>query len=224
MKILIVEDEALTATFLEQTLLQLHHTIVDIVDNAQACKDVLKQQKIDLILMDINIKGSVDGLQLAQEIHKQYPVKIIFITSYNDSKTIEEASLSSPIGFLIKPIIKSNIEAIMMIASTQLSCVPTKEKQESNQVSFGSLHYDIKKSIFTRNHEIVQLSKLETKAIELFLQNIDNSISSETLMYTLWNEEKPKSSIRELLSRLRKRLPELKLKNYSNIGYILYSN
>ena len=223
MKILIVEDEVLTATFLEQTLKQLDYEIVDVVDNAIACKDVLKEKKIDLILMDINIKGATDGLQLAQMIAKQYPIKIIFITSYNDSKTIEEASLSSPIGFLIKPIIKSNIEAMMMIASTQFNCEQKTEKQKENSIYFDSLQYNKKTNIFTRNNEIIQLSKLETKALELFMQNLDKSISSDTLMYTLWDKEKPKSSIRELLSRLRKKLPELKLQNYSNIGYILYS-
>lgn len=220
MKILIIEDEPLTATFIKQTLNQLGYTMVDIVDNAVACEDILKEKEIDLVLMDINIKGSVDGLQLAQKLNTQQQIKIIFITSYNDSETIKEAALSSPIGYLIKPIIKSNIEAIMMIASAQL-CSSLERKEKA--IYFDALKYDLKSKLFTRDKEIIQLSKLETKALELFIQNLDSAVSSDTLINTLWNDERPKSSLRELLSRLRKKFPELRLQNYSNIGYILYS-
>ena len=225
MKILIVEDEVLSAKFLKLTLEKLGHEVVSIVDEAEACKNVLRDSAVDLVLMDINIKGSTDGLQLAREISKLYALKIVFITSYSDSQTIKEATLSSPIGFLIKPIMKSAIEAIMMVASVQWNNEQVKEIEvEVEKISFGALHYNLEKNLFIRNNEIVSLSKLETKALELFMQNINISVSSEQLMRTLWQEEKSKSSLRELLSRLRKKLPELKLQNNSNIGYILYSN
>lgn len=224
MKILIVEDEILSAEFLKLTLQKLKHEVISIVDNAETCIGVLKENAIDLVLMDINIKGSMDGLQLAKEISKLYNLKIIFITSYSDSQTIKEASLSSPIGFLIKPIIKSNIEAIMMVANTQFTYEDEEKEKEVDKIFFGALHYNFEKNLFIRNNKIVSLSKLETKAVELLIQNINRSVSSEQLMNTLWQEEKSKSSLRELLSRLRKKLPELKLQNYSHIGYILYSN
>lgn len=223
MKVLIVEDEMLSAEFLKLTLQELNHTVIATVDDAVDCETILRENIVDLVLMDINIKGAIDGLQLAHIISKNYLAKIIFITSYNDSQTIKEAALSSPIGYLIKPMIKSTIEATMMVASNAI-CTQSIDQTKDKKIFFGALSYDLRKKIFMRGKNVIALSRLETKALEVLLSNLNKAVSSEQLIYTLWKEEKSKTSLRELLSRLRKKLPELKLQNYSNVGYILYSN
>ncbi|MFX4253351.1 response regulator, partial [Aliarcobacter butzleri] len=81
---------------------------VFITDNAIDADILIKEKNIALIFMDINIKGPKDGLQLATEISKKYNIQIVFITSYQDTQTIQEASLSTPLGYLIKPIIKAD--------------------------------------------------------------------------------------------------------------------
>jgi DNA-binding response OmpR family regulator len=220
--ILVVEDEPFTAQFIKQTLEKVGDHQVFIVDNAQACTVALAQKTIELIFMDINIKGPVDGLRLALSISKRHGIRIIFITSYHDSETIKEASLSKPLGYLIKPIIKSDIEAIMMIATTQLM---TQQKKEAHQAatsfSLGPLHYNKHTNTIACSDESVKFSRLEAKALKVFLQNPDVVLSSEKLLEEIWGDERSKSSLRELVSRLRKKLPSLNLQSYSNIGYIL---
>ena len=216
MNILIVEDEFLTSKFIQETLYSLGFLSVFITDNAIDANIMLQEKNIDLIFMDINIKGPKDGLYLAIEISKKYNTKIVFITSYQDTNTIQEASLSTPLGYLIKPIIKADIESIMMISKNFFNYY-----QESTFINIDIYKYDKINNLLYEDEKLITLSKLENKAIEIFIKYLNLPISNEILISYLWQEEKNNSSLRELISRLRKKVPNLKIKNYSNIGYIL---
>lgn len=217
MNILIVEDEFLTSKFIQETLYSLGFLSVFITDNAIDTNIMMQEKNIDLIFMDINIKGPKDGLHLAIEISKKYKTKIVFITSYQDTNTIQEASLSTPLGYLIKPIIKADIESIMMISKNFLNY----NQKEPTFINIDIYKYDKINSLLYEDEKLITLSKLENKAIEIFIKQLNSPISNETLISYLWQEEKNSSSLRELISRLRKKVPNLKIKNYSNIGYIL---
>ena len=216
MNILIVEDEFLTSKFIQETLYSLGFLSVFITDNALDANIMLQEKNIDLIFMDINIKGPKDGLYLAIEISKKYNTKIVFITSYQDTNTIQEASLSTPLGYLIKPIIKADIESIMMISKNFFNYY-----QESTFINIDIYKYDKTNNLLYEDEKLITLSKLENKAIEIFIKYLNLPISNEILISYLWQEEKNNSSLRELISRLRKKVPNLKIINHSNIGYIL---
>lgn len=216
MNILIVEDEFLTSKFIQETLYSLGFLSVFITDNAIDANIMLQEKNIDLIFMDINIKGPKDGLYLAIEISKKYNTKIVFITSYQDTNTIQEASLSTPLGYLIKPIIKADIESIMMISKNFFNYY-----QESTFINIDIYKYDKINNLLYEDEKLITLSKLENKAIEIFIKYLNLPISNEILISYLWQEEKNNSSLRELISRLRKKVPNLKIINHSNIGYIL---
>ncbi len=216
MNILIVEDEFLTSKFIQETLYSLGFLSVFITDNAIDANIMLQEKNIDLIFMDINIKGPKDGLYLAIEISKKYNTKIVFITSYQDTNTIQEASLSTPLGYLIKPIIKADIESIMMISKNFFNYY-----QKSTFINIDIYKYDKTNNLLYEDEKLITLSKLENKAIEIFIKYLNLPISNEILISYLWQEEKNNSSLRELISRLRKKVPNLKIINHSNIGYIL---
>lgn len=216
MNILIVEDEFLTSKFIQETLYSLGFLSVFITDNAIDVNIMLQEKNIDLIFMDINIKGPKDGLYLAIEISKKYNTKIVFITSYQDTNTIQEASLSTPLGYLIKPIIKADIESIMMISKNFFNYY-----QKSTFINIDIYKYDKINNLLYEDEKLITLSKLENKAIEIFIKYLNLPISNEILISYLWQEEKNNSSLRELISRLRKKVPNLKIINHSNIGYIL---
>ena len=222
MNILVVEDEPLTVQFIKQTLQAMEHRVW-CADNSSGCKNILECEVIDLVFMDINIKGSVDGLQLALDVTNNYQASIIFVTSYRDTDTINEASLSKPLGFLIKPVIKSDIEAIMMVASTQHKANMASKTSNSNIITIDALKFDKKTKNVTCSDKNIKMSKLEKKTLEIFLHNPNIVLSSEELLDEIWGDKRSKSSLRELISRLRKKLPKLKLENYSNIGYILHT-
>lgn len=219
MNILIVEDEYLTSKFIQESLYSLGFLSVFITDNAIDADILIKEKNIALIFMDINIKGPKDGLQLATEISKKYNIKIVFITSYQDTQTIQEASLSTPLGYLIKPIIKADIESVMMICKNFFN--HSNNEKDSIFINIDIYKYNKINNLLYENEKLIALSKLENKTIEIFIKYLNTPISNETLISYLWQEEKSNSSLRELISRLRKKVPNLKIKNYSNIGYIL---
>ncbi len=103
-KIVIVEDESIVALELEQRLIDSGYHVVGIADNGDTAIKITSEMKPDLILMDINIKGAIDGIETAARIRKILDVPIIYLTAFSDKATLEKAKLTSPYGYLIKPV------------------------------------------------------------------------------------------------------------------------
>lgn len=113
-KITIVEDEALIADHIALCLEDLGYEVAAILDNGIDLLEFLKKETPDLILMDIQIQGEIDGVDLAHKINKSYKIPLIFITSNTDKSTIERVKITEPAGFIVKPYtikdLASNIE------------------------------------------------------------------------------------------------------------------
>ena len=101
--ILIVEDEAIVALDIEEKLIDLGYNIIDIVDNGKSAIECCSKHCIDLILMDINIKGNIDGIDTAKTILNNNNIPIVFLTAYSTNEFIERSKNISPYGYLLKP-------------------------------------------------------------------------------------------------------------------------
>ena len=220
MQILIVEDDFLTAKFLQKSLALQGYGQPIIADNANDSLQKAKETKIDLAFMDINIKGPVDGLQLAYKLYSQYKVNIIFLTSYHDSQTIKEASYSNPLGFLIKPVNAPDVEATMMVAKQKIRAT---QSGNTDTIELGSYLFDKTTHSVSFQGENIALSKRESAALAALATHHGSSISSYALMEQIWGQNKSSSALRELISRLRKKLPKLQITRHSNIGYCLHA-
>ena len=223
MNIVVVEDEGITSLFLSETLKELGHNVLAIVDNANSLFEFEQKNKnIDLIFMDIQIKGSIDGIKAAQKIYAvNKKIEYVFVTSYKDSETIKEAQSVEPIGYLIKPVIESDIEAIMMIAEVKTSKYIPESQNEKN-IIIDTFTYNIDSRILFNSNQIVELTHKELTCIDYLFKNKNNYVSIEQLINVVWDgEEKGVNSLRELMFRLRKKVPSLNIKNTPKIGYIL---
>ncbi len=113
-KILIVEDEPIIATDIELSLEKLGYEVTGIEDNINDALVSIKENKPDLILLDINLEGDEDGIMLAQDINKDFRIPFIFLTSNADQLTIQRVKRTYPAGFIVKPFnekdLLSNIE------------------------------------------------------------------------------------------------------------------
>jgi DNA-binding NarL/FixJ family response regulator len=89
-KIVIVEDEVITQRFLQDIFSQYDTAVVGCFDNAGDLLANIKGLACDMILMDINIKGPVDGIQLARKILEKHDLPIVFIPAHKDDETLEE--------------------------------------------------------------------------------------------------------------------------------------
>lgn len=102
-KILIVEDERIVAIDIKATLEDEGFEIVDIVISGEEAIKKALELKPDLILMDIFLKGQLNGIEATQQIKEKMDIPVIFLTAYEDKKTMDKAQETNPLGYIIKP-------------------------------------------------------------------------------------------------------------------------
>jgi len=101
--IMVVEDEGLVAMELKEELESMGYHVSYTADSGEDALKNLLTAKPDLVLMDIQLKGAIDGIQTAQQIFSEYHIPIVYLTAYSDEKILSRARESEPYGFLIKP-------------------------------------------------------------------------------------------------------------------------
>ncbi|MGV9203990.1 MAG: metalloregulator ArsR/SmtB family transcription factor [Promethearchaeia archaeon] len=104
LKVMIVEDELITAEAIAVLLRRINYNPTVIVTSGEEALSKIKEMDLDLILMDIILAGNLDGIETAKIIHRKYNIPIIFITAYGDKKTLDRAKLAEPYGYIVKPI------------------------------------------------------------------------------------------------------------------------
>ncbi len=152
-KVVIVEDEMLIRKQLEAILRKLNYEVLKSFANADSFLDCLPSLSPDIILFDINIRGSKNGIELAQIVRDKYSFPFIFITSYADRETIEAAKITRPNGYVIKPFDERDIMIIMEIALYNAQSI-----QESSQLNKERIEKKHKVSLTER--EYITLSDL----------------------------------------------------------------
>ncbi|MEH2231207.1 MAG: response regulator [Nostoc sp.] len=103
-RVLVVEDEYILAINLQETLESLGYVVLDIADSAEGAIAKATELRPNLILMDIRLRGETDGIQAAEQIWHHLQIPIIYVTGHSDKSTVERARLTSPFGYILKPI------------------------------------------------------------------------------------------------------------------------
>ena len=115
-KILVVEDESITAMDIAETLADLNYDVVDVVDTGELAIASAHEYKPDLVLMDIVLQGDMTGIEAAAIIQKDLQIPIIYLTAYTDPKTLEQARNTEPFGYILKPIKSADLQSTLMMA------------------------------------------------------------------------------------------------------------
>src|SRR5580692_3543042 len=115
-KILIVEDDPLSALDLRQEVERLGYEVVGMAESADEALMASEENRPDLALMDINIAGSMDGIQAARLLHETHRIPVIFITSASDDLTVARAARAPLYGYLVKPFKLNELKASMHVA------------------------------------------------------------------------------------------------------------
>lgn len=103
-RILIVEDERIIAEEIKNILTDLGYTVAGIVDTGEKAIEMVKKDTIHLILMDIMLKGDMDGIETSNTIKSISDIPIIYVTAYAEEKQLERAKITEPFAYLIKPV------------------------------------------------------------------------------------------------------------------------
>lgn len=138
LKVFIVEDEPIYADQLEILVKQAGFWHIGGADNAAEAFEMIQTIQPDFILLDINIKGDVDGIELADRINKlDEEIFIIYVTSYQDERTFARASKTAPIAYLSKPIVEQDLLRTLDLLVNRIGDLPQSEDKGSiSETSF----------------------------------------------------------------------------------------
>jgi len=101
--VLIVEDELIIAREIEHRLKELGCAVIGIAETGREALQVLEIATPDLVLMDIGLRGALDGVETAREIGKRWSVPVIYVTAFADEKVVQRARSTGPCAYLVKP-------------------------------------------------------------------------------------------------------------------------
>lgn len=120
-QVLIVEDEHIAAMEIREMLNDIGYEVTDIVDTASSTFESLEENPADLVLMDIQIPGEMNGIETAKKVKKDYNASIVYLTAYSDDENIQQAKESDPEGYLVKPVTEADLKSTLEIVFKQSS-------------------------------------------------------------------------------------------------------
>jgi DNA-binding NarL/FixJ family response regulator len=129
-KLLLVEDEAIISMSIEETLNKLGYNNIRTAFDAATASEYLANEKFDMVLMDINLGGGKDGIDVMNEIKKHIRIPLVYITGNSDAVTVNKAKYSEPDGFIIKPFNETDLKITLELV---LHKAKNKLKKEERQ-------------------------------------------------------------------------------------------
>ena len=114
--VMVVEDEAIVAKDIQRQLTRFGYGVAALASSGEEAVEKAAQVHPDLVLMDIRLKGELDGIQATQEIRRQSDIPVVYLTAYADEQTAERAKATEPNGYLLKPFEGRELQMAIEIA------------------------------------------------------------------------------------------------------------
>lgn len=178
-KIFVVEDEIIAAESLTCDLQQLGYEVVGKTNSAEKAIEKIQQLQPDLVLLDIKIGGNVDGIELARELNKIFPIPIVYLTAYADSDTLQRAMKTSPYGYIVKPYKKQDLATTISIALQkyqEIRRLKTQLTVQQERLNFLSKYDEV-----TQLPNQLSLVENFNAILEVFYQQVDQNNPHEDI-------------------------------------------
>ncbi len=242
--IIIVEDDEITSLNLNLSLQKHNYDIIAICDNATCAKNKIQAYKPDLVIIDISLDESNDGIELGKIVRQKYNIPFIYLTSYSDDDIISQAKHTEPYGYIVKPFDPNSLHATIQMAlfkykmenerkdnidSLKVDKLNLEKLLYSKRTSdkpigpFGdNYHLDISICETFYKDKKIKLTKKENAFLRLLVAQLGIVVSFEQAMNYVWDEHgATENSVRTLVWRLRNKLETDIIKNASGIGYYI---
>jgi len=201
--ILIVEDEGVVAMELEESLQAQGYDIADIVDNCYDACEAHRKQNVDLILLDVNLKGPCDGIETATRLTEIRDIPLIYLTAFTDSSTLERAKKTFPAAYLSKPYQITNLCIAIEMAmhnfayrkmpEAKVVLMEEAKKERKGEPKESMLHFN--NSIFIKqNYKFIKIG-----LDDIFYLEAD---SNYTYIYTQEKKYAIRHSLQNVMDRL----------------------
>ena len=209
-RVLVVEDEPIIALSINQSLKESGFEITDIAKNCDEALSSIRENEPDVILMDINLENSKDGIEIVKDIQKIRNIPVIYLTAYSDDETIGRAIETNPVGYLLKPFKSVDIKSTILLSMYKLNQT-TQAIIENNTNLGGGYSYNLKHKNLYYKQIPIKLTIKEAMLLFILIEAKGSIISFDELGHQLWpNSVVTASALRTLIYRLRTKL-EFKL-------------
>lgn len=115
-RILVVEDEHIVAMGIKKMLKNLGYIVTGVASSGKDAISKAESTFPDVVLMDIMLKGDMDGVEAAKEIRERFDVPVVYLTAYSDSKILERAKKTEPFGYIVKPFDEKDLHSSIEVA------------------------------------------------------------------------------------------------------------
>jgi len=113
---MVVEDELIIGRDVKIRLEKMGYVVTSVTTSVEKALEGAELDRPDLVLMDIVLPGPMDGVDAAEQIRSRWGIPVVFLTAYADEKTLERAKLSDPFGYLLKPFLDGELQAVIEMA------------------------------------------------------------------------------------------------------------
>ncbi len=218
----IVEDDLVSAQYLKEILENEGIEVVGISDSAELALERLTGCPVDLVMMDIILRGALSGSEAAVMLKQHYPqCKIIFLTAYADEEMIEYALDAQADAYLMKPYREKEIIATVKMV---LKKGQSSSDEETHDIYLDKgFVFDRKKHLLRNAKRIIPLSPRKLQLIEILAVNKNSIVSNEQLNLAIWGESGNDNNLRSLISRFKEQIGEEIIINANGLGYMVTS-
>jgi len=163
-KILVVEDESIVAMDIKHRLEIMEYVVPAVVSSGERAVEEAGKHRPDLILMDIVLKGDIDGIEAYKQIKEVYDIPVVYLTAYSDEKTLNRAKTTTPYGYIIKPFEDRELKCAIEVA---LYKHKVEKKLKSNEEKYRYLFEESTDAIFITDKDL-KLQDFNPAMLELF--------------------------------------------------------
>jgi CheY-like chemotaxis protein len=114
-QVLVVEDEGIVARDLQNSLTRLGYAVPAIASSGEESLQRVEATPPDVVMMDIKLKGMMDGIEAAEQIRARFNIPVIYLTAYADETTLQRAKVTEPFGYILKPFEERELHTIIEI-------------------------------------------------------------------------------------------------------------
>lgn len=206
-KVLIVEDNPITAADLKSALKKLDFAITNTVSSYNEALISIEQNQPDIIMMDIDLGKSKNGIELACKIKESHNIPVLYLTSFSDDDTMEKAFATDPVGYLVKPFKREELKTTIMLALYKINKLEYENiNQDHTYIGFG-YYFDLKNTKLYYKSKHIKLGVKERQLLAILAEANGEARSNEYLEHRLWADNAPSnSSLRTLVYRLKSKL------------------
>nr|MBI1231960.1 response regulator [Cytophagales bacterium] len=156
LKILITEDDTVSALLLKKALEKNHHEIIGMADSGEMALEFLENNHADIVMMDINLSGKLDGIKTTEIINEKYNIPVVYLTASSDTETLQKVAVTNPSAYVIKPF---NIRELNMVIELAIF----KDKKEKE---LQNLNNELEEKVKQRTADLNEANKELQKALE----------------------------------------------------------